>query len=470
MQTFIANEVSLRDLQRSREAMLGGALDAKRPRAWETYGYPQTLTFDALLAAYERGGPGHGAVHRILDKCWQERPRIKQPAADKETPWEAKVSALLAGINGWSKLRDFDRRNMVGRFAGLIYRVADNMALSEPLVRGARLVDLVPVYESQIRVHEWDSDQASENFGKPRLWQYRFRPPGNMDTMGAPDQWIDVHPSRIQIMAEGSVGDFLDGVPLLKAGFNHLVDLEKISGGSGESFLKNSARTLVLKFDANSSPQQLASSPGEAMPTGTDIKTAIEDKTRDLNRNIDSSIVLQGGDASTLQTTIADPEPSFLVAANLFAAAVQIPFTVLFGQQTGRMASDEDKADMVARCKSRQINELTPMLTELVTRLQKAGLVDAGDFEIEWPPLDAPGDDQKLALSKTMADVNSANFLAGGQPVFDGNEIRKAAGYEERTGLENLPGEGDPADDPLAEPEQPTGTVSTRTSRLRTAA
>ncbi|MGE8444299.1 hypothetical protein [Comamonas sp.] len=40
-----------------------------------------------------------------------------------------------------------------------------------------------------------------------------------------PEKWADVHPGRVQILAEGAVGDFYDGVPLLRAGFNRLVDL-----------------------------------------------------------------------------------------------------------------------------------------------------------------------------------------------------------------------------------------------------
>jgi len=124
MPEIVINEASLRDIVRSREALLG-SLDAKRPRAWDTFGYPQDVTFERLLQAYERGGPGYGAVHRLLDKCWQELPRIKRPETDEETPWEVAVAALIASMGGWQKLRDFDRRNLVGRYAGLIYRVAD---------------------------------------------------------------------------------------------------------------------------------------------------------------------------------------------------------------------------------------------------------------------------------------------------------------------------------------------------------
>jgi len=457
MQPIVIN-LTTSELIRAREESLGvfGALDAGRPAAWGQYGYKTTLSFPDYLQAYERGGPGHGAVHRILDKCWQERPRIKSPGADAATPWETKLSKLLAGINAWQKLRDFDRRNMVGRYAGLIYRVADNKTLAEPLQRAARLVDLVPVYEDQLRVAAWDLDQASETFGQPTMWEYRMRRPSAADTQGAPDQWQNVHPSRVQILAEGSVGDFMDGVPLLKAGFNHLVDLEKIAGGSAESFLKNSARSLVFKFDAQSSPMAITQN-ADGTPGTQSVREVIEEQTRALNRNQESSIVLQGGDASTLQTTVHDPEPSFQVAANLFAAAVQIPFTVLFGQQTGRMASDEDKADMVARCKSRQINELTPMLEQLVRRMQAAGLVDAGEFEIEWPALDAPGDADKVDILGKMTSAMQQAFQAGlSEPLFDGNELRAVLDYEERVD-DGMPEEGDPGGDVL--PEDDPGPV-----------
>jgi hypothetical protein len=430
MPHLIANES---DLRRAREDLAGwyGSLDAKRPRAWQTYGYKDALTFTDYLTAYERGGPAHGAVHRLLDKCWQEMPRIKRPDSDDETPFEITVAALLDGMNGWQKLKDFDRRNMIGRFAGLIYRVADGQPLSAPLLRGTALVDIVPVYEDQVRVTGWDSDTNSPSFGQPLRWQYRMRQPRNEDTQGRPDAWADVHPSRIQIMAEGTAGDFFEGVPLLKAGFNSLSDLEKIAGGSAESYLKNSARTLVFKYGPDGTPESLRqNADGSTEVVG--VRQAHEEQTRALNRNQDASIVIQGGEASTLQTSVSDPTGAWTLAANLFAASVRMPFTVLFGQQTGRMASDEDKADFNSRAKSRQRGDLTPMLREFVTRMQAAGLIEAGPFDVEWPPLDSPGDTEKADLIGKMATAARQAFDTGTGPLFDANEYRKAMGYEEQ--------------------------------------
>jgi hypothetical protein len=444
--TVNATDYILRELSRARELNVSGmfgALDNKRPRAWEQYGYPDTLTFQALLSAYERGGAAHGAVHRILDKCWQTLPRIKQREADEETPWEASVAKVFRGAKVWRALRDLDRRNMVGRYAAVIYRVADGRPLREPLVRARSLVGLVPVYEDQLKVAKWDSDNESPTYGQPTMFQYQSRPPGQQDTQGKPVEWADVHPSRVQILAEGSVGDFFDGVPLLRAGFNALIDLEKVAGGSGESFLKNSARTITFKYDANSDIQRIAANPGEALPSGTDIKSAIELKGRDLNRNIDTTVVTQGGEVGTLQTTVADPEPSFQVAANLFAASVQIPFTILFGQQTGRLASDEDRKDFHERCASRRANDLTPLLEEFVQRMQAAGIIEQGEFEVEWEPLDSPGDaDKAELLGKMTAAMQQASSAGLSEPLFDANELRGVMDYERRVD-DGMPAEGD---------------------------
>ena len=423
MNQIIINEY---DLQLAREAVAGfGSLDTKRPTAWSQYGYPITPTFAEMLQAYERHPAAHGAVHRLLDKCWQSLPRIKSPASDQETLWEQRTAAILRGVSAWAKLRDLDRRNMVGRYAALIYRVADGKALRDKLERAAKLVDLVPVYEDQIRVTQWDADQASTTYGQPLMFQFQSRRVQTGDTQGQPIEWADVHPSRVQILAEGSVGDMFDGVPMLRAGFNSLVDLEKISGGSGESFLKNSARTLVFQYERDTAVQAIGEN-GERVS----VRQAHEEQARALNRNQDASIVMQGGTASTLQTATHDPKPSFEVAANLFAASVRIPFTILFGQQTGRLASDEDKADFAARAKSRQVNELTPMLEQFVRRMQAAGIIEAGEFEIEWPEVAAPSEREKVELLKAYTSAMREAFAAGVQGLFEANELRRVVGFE----------------------------------------
>lgn len=449
MQQLTINADDLSAIIAARMGLLSGmGLDAKRPTSWAQYGYSDSLSFDSFYRAYSRGGAGFGAVHRLLDKCWEHAPRIKEPGADKETPWEKKVTATLKGITAWQKLRDLDRRNMVGHYAGLIYRVADGKRLSEPMGTAARLVDIIPLFEDQLKVIAWHSDETdADNFGKPKMWQYRRRALSNDgDQQGKPDQWADVHPSRVQILAEGSAGvDFLDGVPLLRAGFNALVDLEKVRGGSAEGFLKNSARNLNINFDAAASPQILTTNP-DGSPSGKGVRQVLQEQVDMMNRSVDSVLVTQGAQTNSLQTNMVSPEHPWAVASNDFAASVQIPATILFGQQTGRLASDQDQKDWIARCSSRQQNELTPMLEEFIRRGQAGGWFEVGEFEIEWPPLDAPGDSAKADILGKMTAAMKQAFDAGlGEPLFDANELRGVMDYDERTD-DGMPQEDDPAD------------------------
>lgn len=424
------------DVARARAQFLAawGALDAKRPTAWEQYGYKQDLTFADFRQAYERGGAGHGAVHTLLDRCWSEWPRIKRPGDDEESDWEKAVRKVFEGAKAWQRLRDFDRRNMVGRFSALIYRIADNKKLNEPLTEG-KLVGLIPLYEDQIEVVEWDDNPDSETFGEPLMFQYKVRSPSTKgDTKAQPDKWAEVHPTRVQILAEGSAGgDFFEGVPLLKAGFNNLVDIEKLSGGGAESALKNSARTISFEYDPQAAVAAITTTNPDGSLSTKSVKEHHEDQAKALNRNQDASIVMQGGKATTLQTQVSDLSPQFEIAANLFAASVQIPFTILFGQQTGRLASDEDKTAINARCRGRQKNELTPMMVELVTRLQAAGCIDKGEFEIEWDDLGAPTDAERVDVLDKMASAAQKMFQAGlTEPLFDANELRGVVNFERR--------------------------------------
>ncbi len=455
MPELIINADDLRALSRSRESLLYGSLDAKRPRAWDQFGYPETLSPEKLLQAYLRGGPAYRAVHHVLDRCWQEWPRVKQKAADKETPWETRLQGILEKVNAWPKLQDWDRRNMVGRFSGLILRVADSKQLRDPLMKAARLVDLVPVYEHQLRVTSWDSDSSSETFGLPLMWQYRMRVSDRQDTQGQPERWVDVHPSRIVILAEGAVGDaFFDGVPLLQPGYNSLCDMEKVSGGAAESFRKNSAGHLKFVFDKDADPAKLVSPKADGTaPTPDDVRDVVNDRARRLNENSDAAIVGQGVDVGTLQTQMHDPRGAWEISANTFSSAVGIPFTILFGQQTGRLASDEDKAADNMRCKSRQRNLLTQAVTAVIRRLQGCGIVEASDFEVEWKPLDAPGDAEKADLGDKLASINEKMVKAGHAPPFTPNEVRKVLDYEEAKTLPDEPTEGEPSEDEPPAPQ-----------------
>ena len=69
-------------------------LDNKRHSAWCEYGFPEQVTYENLYALYRRGGIAHGAVEKLVGKCWQTNPEIIEgddaDESENETAWEKK--------------------------------------------------------------------------------------------------------------------------------------------------------------------------------------------------------------------------------------------------------------------------------------------------------------------------------------------------------------------------------------------
>ncbi|MFW8314609.1 DUF1073 domain-containing protein, partial [Klebsiella pneumoniae] len=88
--------------------------------------------------------------------------------------WEKNVTRFMKKL--WPKVKDADRRNMVGRYSALLLQVKDNKPWSDPVdtslvktLGESALVKLIPVWEPQLTVAEWDNDRQSETFGQPKM-------------------------------------------------------------------------------------------------------------------------------------------------------------------------------------------------------------------------------------------------------------------------------------------------------------
>ncbi|WP_275553647.1 phage portal protein [Mixta sp. Marseille-Q2659] len=439
---------------RQRMLYAGQPGNTKRTKLWDEFGYPDNLEFDRYYRAYERNAVAHAAVHKLLDSCWADRPTIidgdENQEADETNQWEASVTKFLN--RHWPKLKDADRRNLVGRYSALLIQFRDGRPWWEPVDRNVvgrlkdkAIVRFIPAWEAQVKPGNFDTDTLSETYGQPVKYKFNEQPIGDDGTYG-PVRSIDVHPERIIILSEGSEDEnILAGVPLLRAGYNKLLDLEKVSGGSAEGFLKNASRQLGIAFDKETDLQTLMSQAKEA--GFKDLGDALNDKIRRMNSGTDSALVMQAGQASVLSVAPADPSPTWTVTANEFAASIQIPFTILFGQQTGRLASDEDKADWAKRCNGRRFGFMTSFVKAVIERMWTVGVIEApssGEVTLAWSDLLAPSEKEKIANMQALADVAQKTQQAYGTPAIEPNEIRAVGELE-----------------PFSEPEEPAGAATT---------
>lgn len=427
---------------RQRMQYAGRNGNVKRTKLWDEFGYPETLTFDNFYRQYRRGSTGYSAVHKLLDACWIDLPTIIDGDEDREstatTKWEKAVTKLMK--KHWAKIKDADRRNMIGRYSALLIQVRDNRDWWQPIdvdvvkkLGSKALVKLIPAWEPQIKPGNLDIDTWSETYGQPVSYQFNEQPIGDEGTYSSPRS-VQVHPDRIILLCEGSEDDnILSGIPLLEAGYNDLLDIEKTKGGSAEGFLKNASRQLATEFDEKVSIDSLIKQAKEA---GYDrLGDAMNDKVNKLNSGTDAALVTQGGKTSVLSVAAADPTPSWTVSANSFSSTIQCPFNIMFGKQTGNLASEEDKTAWANRCNGRRWGVQSDVITRVIERFWNVGIIEppaSGEVSLVWSDLLAPSEKEKLANMAVMADVAAKTQQAFGTPAVDENEVRAVGELEPR--------------------------------------
>lgn len=414
--------------------------NTKRTKLWDEFGYPDTVTFDMLYRAYRRNSSAYAGVHKTLDSCWIDKPVIIEgPLVDKskkETDWEKTVTRLLK--KHWSKIKDADRRNLVGHYSAIILQIKDNRNWWEPVdtalvkrLGEAALVKLIPAWESQIKPGNYDIDTLSDTYGKPVSYTFNEQPVGDDSTYGN-IRSVTVHPSRVIILAEGSEDDnMLSGIPLNEAGYNDLLDIEKSKGGSAEGFLKNASRQLGIEFDKETDMATLGKA---AVAAGfKDLGDALNEKVLRMSKGTDAALVMQAGKASVLSVAAADPTPTFTVSANSYSSTILCPFNILYGKQTGNLASTEDKTAWAIRCNERRNGWLSWVITEVVQRWCDVGIIGqpkTNEITVDWSDLLAPGDSEKLDNMGKLADIAQKTQQAYGTPAVEINEIRAAGELE----------------------------------------
>ncbi|END3403479.1 DUF1073 domain-containing protein [Klebsiella pneumoniae] len=395
-------------------------LDNKRHSAWCEYGFPEQVTYENLYALYRRGGIAHGAVEKLVGKCWQTNPElIEGDDADEskdETPWEKSAKKVFTK-RLWRAFAEADRRRLVGRYAGILLHINDSRKWDQPVVRGKSLKKVTIAWAGSLTVSQWVTDENSADYGQPKQWKYVESLPN-----GGTNQRF-VHPDRVFILGDYSN----DAIGFLEPGYNACVSLEKVEGGSGESFLKNAARQLNVNFEKEIDFNNLASLYGVSID---ELQDKFNEVAGEMNRGNDVLMTTQGATVAPLVTAVADPSATYNVNLQTFAASVDIPVKVLVGMQTGERASTEDQKYFNARCQSRR-GDLSFEIEDFSDKLIELKIIDAvSEKTVIWDDLNEQAGTEKLANAKTMAEINQTSQGSGENPAFSREEIRTAAGYE----------------------------------------
>lgn len=417
MTALLINRLAAREMQNI-NAALGQSHDDKRPQAWCEYGYPQAIDNDKLNSMFERNAIAHGVVAHLRSKCWQSPPDIIEGETSEEdrpvTSWERSIKDI-SERKIFPAVREAQEYHHAFGWSGVILQLKDSRAWNQPVTRGKKeLHRAIPFKPTQLRMGEIDLNERSENYGQPKNWTFI----DSCDGIAISERVI--HPDRIVFF-----GDWKRPKSLLVPCYNNLINIEKIEGGSGESYLKNAARQFAISFDKDIDMRQMASDMG-VQPS--ELHTLFDETAKEMNRGNDSILALKGATATPLVATVPQPKEHYEMNLSSIAASTTIPMKIISGMQTGERASTEDNRQFSGLAMAIRLNELTPFIRDIYDRLMKSGVIDTIEYSVIWDDLMASTEAERISLAKEMANTNSLAASTSG-PVFTPEEIRTTAGF-----------------------------------------
>lgn len=387
------------------------------------YGWHETLCFRHFYEMYSRSGIAAAGVDKTIAKTWQTMPALWESEKPAESPAEKAIGEHFAKRRIWRALMEADRRSMVGEYAGAIILLKDGLTLDQPVTSvpsGVQsLAGIIPAWQGQLTVAEWDNDQTSDTYGEPIVFQYdEMAVGGSASTVRA---GVRIHRDRMLIWSDDGT---INCRSALEPGFDDLTDAMKIKGAGGEGFWKSSRGAPIITAPKGLSPQDVQRGMGAATPG--DVIDKLNEQVDDFQSGFDKALMLGGFGVEPLTIALPQPKEFWEPCVQSFAASLSIPFKVLIGNVTGERASTEDANEWARTNMSRRDNRVLPILRDLVDRLIAWGVLDRKSWAIGWDSLLEDSPDDKLGRAEKMANINST---LGSEPAFLPDEIREAAGF-----------------------------------------
>lgn len=373
---------------------------------YAAFGYPNPLTTGHLYAMYLRNGIANRIVKAYPQATWRDVPQFNDGqgnTSEEGDDYSVFVESVEKALKKHKLLRLIeraDRLSSIGRYGLIVFGFNDGARMSEPLMPGNHELLWTSAYsEGSVTVQNWNMDPKSARHSLPQT--YNVTAATFTDGAQPATKSMNVHYSRCIHVSEFLDENDVYGVPRLHPIYNHLMDLEKVVGGSAETFWITANRGIALSAadDHDLSPEDY-----------TKAKEESEAFVNGLTRNM----VLQGMNATVLGSEDPDPGPNATVLLDLISGGSGIPKRILLGTERGELSSAQDENNWSERIDERRVQYATPMLlTPVINLLIATGNIikPQGDWNCEWPDSGTLGPvaQADLGLARTNALVAYAN-------------------------------------------------------------
>jgi hypothetical protein len=325
---------------------------------YETFGYNTRPMHVNFLQKYLRQGVATRVIDAPVDALWTDIPTL-EGTAEFESAW----TKLLSKHAIFPALAQADRFAGLGMYSVLVIGIDDGRQLDQPVntARTNNIIFLQPYLEGSVEIIELDQNPFSPRFGMPVMYKVTPRDIMTKNSsllMGKTQQAFRAHWTRVLHLADRTLESPIYGHSRLEPIYNDLDDLQKVSGGSAETYWLTANRGLHVDIDKD-------------LELDEDDAGDLSDEIDEYQHGLRRIIRTRGTKVTNLGSDIADPKGPFTVIISLISAATGIPQRVLLGAEAGQLASQQDRANWANRCAERIANWGEPkVLKPFVGKLQ----------------------------------------------------------------------------------------------------
>lgn len=325
-----------------------GTFDGDR-NVWASCGWPIEVSDDAYELRYRRYGLARTIVDSYPSRCWARPPAVYETEDADLTEFERAWGTLVKKQQVWRFLCRLDKLAGRGSFAVMLVGFDDGGGLESEVTGASEITFLRPYHPAKVVVKETEQDKSDPRYGMPVMYELNRsnvrQTSGSQQRGGVTsgsDDAVLVHWSRILHVADNIEERDWEGRHRLESVFNHILDLEKIGGGSAEMFWRGGFPILSLLMDKMASMTD-------------DQKIALDDETTAMFHGLSRTLRLQGIEPKFLSPSISDPKGVFEIQIQQISAATGIPTRVLLGSEQARLASEQDADNWLERVADRQL-------------------------------------------------------------------------------------------------------------------
>lgn len=376
---------------------MGKSFGGKRD-LYNALGYPLDITFEDYYAKYKRQDIAARIIDAFVVGAWEQKPVVREPdTPGDESPFEKKWEEIVKKLKLWFVFTRLDTLTRIGRF-GVLLLGFDDVTIPEDMQKevgttGKKAKELLyvqPFGENNIEIVDWEKNTASPRYNLPTVYELTIESPSKTRST----RKIKVHHSRIVHNAEGLLDSNVFGLPALERGYNRLLNLELIVGGSAEMFWQGAFPGYAFVADPETDMTQ--------------SKEAIEDEIDMFVHDFKRYMKLQGLKVEKLSSEVANPEAHVQVQITMLSIAYGIPTRILSGSERGQLASTQDESHWNDKLNGRRIDHLEPnIIRPVIDRLlQYSVLPEVGEdgYEVFWPDLNAPTEKDKAEVGKLVSE------------------------------------------------------------------